>query len=299
MLKRINEALPGLVVSILLYGVMVELIGVWFVKDRIAYSIGVWFGIAVAVGMAINLATVIFDSVTMGDTAHATRRIVTKSILRYVVVVILFVLFGYFQWGNLIAAFLGLLGLKIGAYLQPLWEKVKGGGDYMNEGILLASDIDFMIHGIFKVKVFGQEVWITDSHACILIVMAVMVIFAVIANRKLKACHRKTGYFQNIIELIVEKLDGMVDSTMGKWAPRFVNYISTIFIFILMSNISGLFGLRPPTADYGTTLALALITFFMIRFNKAKHQSLKEIWTGMCSPLPPWLPTMGADQHYQ
>ena len=36
MLKRINEALPGLVVSILLYGVMVELIGVWFVKDRIA-----------------------------------------------------------------------------------------------------------------------------------------------------------------------------------------------------------------------------------------------------------------------
>lgn len=81
MLKRINEALPGLVVSILLYGVMVELIGVWFVKDRIAYSIGVWFGIAVAVGMAINLATVIFDSVTMGDTAHATRRIVTKSIL--------------------------------------------------------------------------------------------------------------------------------------------------------------------------------------------------------------------------
>ena len=57
-----------------------------------------------------------------------------------------------------------------------------------------------------------------------------------------------------------------------------------------MSNISGLFGLRPPTADYGTTLALALITFFMIRFNKAKHQSAKDIWTGMCSPLPPWLP---------
>lgn len=114
--------------------------------------------------------------------------------------------------------------------------------------------------------------------------------FAVIANRKLKHATEKPDTFQNIIELIVEKLDGMVDSTMGKWAPRFVNYISTIFIFILMSNISGLFGLRPPTADYGTTLALALITFFMIRFNKAKHQSLKEIWTGMCSPLPPWLP---------
>jgi len=160
----------------------------------------------------------------------------------------------------------------------------------VNQGILLSSDIDFMIHGIFQVNFFGQKVWITTSHACILIIMAIMIIFAIIANRKLKHATDKPDGFQNVIELIVEMLDGMVESTMGKWAPKFVNYISTIFIFILMSNISGLFGLRPPTADYGTTLALALITFCMIRFNKAKHQSLKEIWTGMCSPLPPWLP---------
>ena len=163
----------------------------------------------------------------------------------------------------------------------------------MNQAILLesnADNIDFMIHGIFSIKVFGQEVWITTSHACILIVMAIMVIFAIVANRKLKKAKEVPDGFQNIIELIVEMLDKMVEGTMGKWAPRFVNYISTIFIFILMSNISGLFSLRPPTADYGTTLALALITFFMIRFNKAKHQSAKDIWTGMCSPLPPWLP---------
>ena len=160
----------------------------------------------------------------------------------------------------------------------------------MNQGILMSADIDFMIHGIFQVEVFGQKVWITTSHACILIVMAIMLIFAIIANRKLKHATDKPDAFQNVIELIVEKLDGMVESTMGKWAPKFVNYISTIFIFILMSNISGLVGLRPPTADYGTTLALALITFFMIRVCKIKHQSAKKIWTGMCSPLPPWLP---------
>ena len=164
------------------------------------------------------------------------------------------------------------------------------GGDYVNQGILLSGDIDFMIHGIIPVNFFGHKVWITDSHACILIIMAIMVVFAIIANRKIKQASEKPTGFQNIIELIVEMLDGMVESTMGKWAPKFVNYISTIFVFILMSNISGLFGLRPPTADYGTTLALALITFFMIWFNKIKHQSGKQIWTDMCSPLPPWLP---------
>ena len=163
----------------------------------------------------------------------------------------------------------------------------------MNQAILLASNadnIDFMIHGIFSVNFFGQKVWITTSHACLLIIMAIMVIFAVIANRKLKKAKEVPDGFQNIIELIVEMLDKMVESTMGKWAPKFVNYISTIFIFILMSNISGLFGLRPPTADYGTTLALAIITFFMIWINKFRHQKLKTIWSDMCSPLPPWLP---------
>ena len=163
----------------------------------------------------------------------------------------------------------------------------------MNQAILLsesANNIDFMIHGIIPVEFLGQTVWITTSHACIIIVMAVMLIFAVIANRKLKNATEVPDGFQNVIELIVELLDGVVPGTMGKWAPGFVNYISTIFIFILISNISGLFGLRPPTADYGTTLALGLITFSLIHINTFKHQSLKQIWIDKCSPLPPWLP---------
>ena len=119
MLKRINDALPGLVVGILIYGVVIQLTGVWFVKDPIRYSTGLWFGIAVAVGMAINLAIVIRDSVELADVEHANRRIIMKSVLRYLVVVVLFFILGYFNLGNLFVAFLGVFGLKISAYLQP------------------------------------------------------------------------------------------------------------------------------------------------------------------------------------
>ena len=164
----------------------------------------------------------------------------------------------------------------------------------MNNAILMASgadDIDFMIHGIFSYKIFGQTVWITTSHVCIFIVMMVLLIFSIVANRKIKHATEVPDTFQNFIELIVEKLDGVVYSTMGKKAaPRFVNYISTIFIFILASNISGLFGLRPPTADYGTTFALGLITFVLIHVTQFKNLPMKQIWKDMCSPLPPWLP---------
>lgn len=124
MLRRINEALPSLVAGIIGYGVVVQLAGVWFVSDKLGYSIGLWYGIAIAVGLAINIATVIFDSVVMGESKQASRIVIAKSVLRYVVVVILFLLLGYFRFGNLITAFAGVLGLKVSAYLQPLIGKI-------------------------------------------------------------------------------------------------------------------------------------------------------------------------------
>ncbi len=162
----------------------------------------------------------------------------------------------------------------------------------MEYGILMSSgdEVDFMIHGLFKYSFFGHEVWITTSHVCILIVMLVIIGFAIAANIAMKRASEVPSGFQNVVELIVEKLDGMINGTMGKNAVKFRNYIGTVFIFILLSNISGLLGLRPPTADYGVTLPLGLMTFVLIHFNTFRHHKLKEIWVDKCSPLPPWLP---------
>ena len=135
----------------------------------------------------------------------------------------------------------------------------------MSNAILMsggADDIDFMIHGLFSYQLFGHTVWITTSHVCILIVMLVILIFAVIANRKIKHATEVPDGFQNVIELIVEKLDGVVMGTMGKVAgPKFVNYISTIFIFIFMSNISGLFGLNQKNSSLAGRRDMKLFGF--------------------------------------
>lgn len=162
----------------------------------------------------------------------------------------------------------------------------------MAQGILLSAEneIDFMIHGVFKYNFFGTEVWITTTHMCMLIILMVLVIFGIFARKAmLKATEVPTG-FQNVVELIVEKLDGMVDATMGKYGKNFRNYIGTIFIFILISNISGLFGLRPPTADYGVTLPLGLMTFTLIHFNKFRYQKVSGVIKGLCDPWPFWAP---------
>lgn len=126
MLRRINDALPGLVAGIILYGIIIQITGVWFVEDRVSYSIGLWYGITIAIGMAINLAKVIFDSVTIYGEENANRRIIMKSVMRYAVVVILFFILGYFKFGSLYTALIGILGLKVSAYVQPLFQKIAG-----------------------------------------------------------------------------------------------------------------------------------------------------------------------------
>lgn len=162
----------------------------------------------------------------------------------------------------------------------------------MQQRILLSggADIDFMVHGIFPYQFFGHTVWITTTHVCVVIVMLVILGFAIAANRAMKHADYVPGTFQNIVELIIEMLDNMTKSVMGKNATSFANYIGTIFIFILISNISGLFGLRPPTADYGVTLPLGLLTFTLIHFNKFKHQKVKGVIKGLCDPWVFWAP---------
>lgn len=118
MLKRLNDALPGLVLGILLYGAAIQLAGMWFVQDKWYFTIGLWYGIAIAVAMAIHLAVVIYDSVTLGDESRAKKLSVLKSVTRYAVVVILFFLIAYFRFGNVVMAFIGVLGIKVAAYLM-------------------------------------------------------------------------------------------------------------------------------------------------------------------------------------
>ena len=156
----------------------------------------------------------------------------------------------------------------------------------------MASDVNFLIKGIFSYQIFGQTVWITTTHVSLLIVFLLFVVFALFAHHVIVNAdpYAKPGTFQNIVELMVEMLDNMITGSMGKSAKPFLGYISTLFAFILISNFSGLLGLRPPTADYGVTFPLGLITFGLIFFNKIKHQGVGGFIKGLCDPWPIWAP---------
>ena len=146
MLRRLNDALPGLVLGIVIYGIVVELVGVWFVEDKLRYSTGLLIGIVVAIGLAINIAQVIRDAVEVYGADGARNRLIIKSVLRYLVVVVVFFVMMKFHLGNLVTAFIGVLGLKVSAYLQPFAHKVilkiQGRGDNSIEEDSNVSDME-------------------------------------------------------------------------------------------------------------------------------------------------------------
>ncbi len=123
MLRRINRVLPELIVGIMIYGVLIQMAGVWFVTDKLRYSTGLWIGIFMAVGMIIHMAVAIEDSINLVLEHKARGKMIVQSLLRYVVVVLIFFLVVYFKLGNLLTLFIGVMGLKAGAYLQPLTHK--------------------------------------------------------------------------------------------------------------------------------------------------------------------------------
>jgi len=125
---------------------------------------------------------------------------------------------------------------------------------------------------------------ITDTLISTWIIGGILVALAVITRIKVKKFSQvPSSAFQNIMELVVETFDNFVVSIMTKRYAYFGSWFFGLFLFIMAANMSGMFGLRPPTADFALTYPLALTTvilvqFIGIRYNMKKGEYLKEIF---------------------
>lgn len=130
------------------------------------------------------------------------------------------------------------------------------------------DNLDFGIH--MPIRLFedanGQVFGITTTIINTWLVMLTLIVVALIIRAKLKNFKEiPDSKFQNIVELLVDTFDNFTASTMGETNRRFAGFYGPMFLFILLSNLTGLVGLRPPTADVATTFALSMTTFVMVQ----------------------------------
>ncbi len=135
----------------------------------------------------------------------------------------------------------------------------------------------------------SENVWITETIFNTWVIMAFLIAFAIIVRIMLSRFKEVPTGFQNFIELIIESMSNFVDSTMGEKYSYFANWFFGLFAFLLCCNLSGLVGLRPPTADLATTASCGITTFFLIHFMGIYKNGL-GYFKGYIEPMPVFLP---------
>lgn len=129
-----------------------------------------------------------------------------------------------------------------------------------------SSGFDIEAKILARFDVAGQEVWLTQTVVTTWVIMAALIVFALIVRFKLKNFTDKPSGFQNVVEIGIENMHKLVVTCMTEKYEYFGKWFFGVFCLILLSNLSGLLGFRPPTADLATTVAVALATFVMMHF---------------------------------
>jgi F-type H+-transporting ATPase subunit a len=137
--------------------------------------------------------------------------------------------------------------------------------------------LELINKNIWILEIGGVEVWITQTIVNTWIIMAILIVFAVIVRIKLRNFKEEPTAFQNAVEMMVETFDRFVRGSAGEKLSYLGNWYFTVFVFILISNLSGIIGMRPPTADWNMTLAIALSTFALIQFAGVKYRGWSYI----------------------
>ena len=88
------------------------------------------------------------------------------------------------------------------------------------------------------------------------------------------------------VEKFVKLMNNFSKEMMGKRWKIFAPYFITLSVFLFVANISGLFGLTPPTTSITVTGTLALITFLMIQIFGIVSNGAKTYLKDLCTPIP-------------
>ncbi len=131
----------------------------------------------------------------------------------------------------------------------------------------------------------GKHAWIPDAAIMALLLMALIAILFPLAAKRFD--RYRPGGVQNFLEMLVSFLRGLVAETVGEHHIRqYLPIIGTLFVFIAMGNLFGLFFfLQPPTGSLSATVALAVVSFLYFNFEGVKEHGFGGYLKHFMGPL--------------
>lgn len=149
--------------------------------------------------------------------------------------------------------------------------------------------VDFITQGPWKVvKIAGLTIPITKPMLISTLAMILLSLVFIWLGRNCKTVPHNRR--QVIAETIYGFINNLVKENMGGGYLQFTPFIGALILYLIGQNLVGLFGLKPATSSFSTTLGLGLVSFAIIHGYAIKKAGLKGYLKSYVEPMPFLMP---------
>ena len=134
----------------------------------------------------------------------------------------------------------------------------------------------------FTIPIFGG-IEVAESTVISWVIMAIIVILTLVLTRNMKV--ENPGKLQVGLEYAVTALQNIVRGILGKEGERYVPYLATVLVFLGISNVFAVTGMKPPTKDLNVTAALALMSIILVQAAAIRQKRVKGWLKGFAQPM--------------
>jgi F-type H+-transporting ATPase subunit a len=156
-----------------------------------------------------------------------------------------------------------------------------------HESSILYAPVNALWHSV-------QHAFAWDIPDHVIMALVVLLISVIVFPLMARGISRENpGHFQQMLELVVSGLKGLLRDIIGHDGDRYLYIIGSFAAFIFVSNIFGIFFfLQPPTSNPNTTFGLALCAFLYYNYQGIRSQGLVHYLKHFAGPMPLLAPLM-------
>ena len=119
------------------------------------------------------------------------------------------------------------------------------------------------------------------------IVMAFLVLVSIGLTRNLKMI---PGRAQVVLEMYVSLIDSFAKQNIGHHGRAFTAYLGTLGLYLGFANISGIWGMTPPTKDVNVAIGCAISATLVIYGAQFRYHGFERGLRKFAEPMPLLLP---------
>ena len=134
----------------------------------------------------------------------------------------------------------------------------------------------------FTIPIFGG-IEVAESTVISWVIMAIIMILALVLTRNMKV--ENPGKLQVGVEYVVESLQNIVRGIVGHEGERYVPYLATVLVFLGISNVFAVTGMKPPTKDLNVSAAVALMSIVLVQIASIRQNRVKGWLKGFTKPI--------------